>query len=1314
MPSTFPALLLATLCLTGLLRAQVTINELAANPSEKVVKWSASGVPSVGSGTAWNALAFNHTSWSLGSSPLGHGFTGLGTDLTTTMSGKAYSLYLRKEFTASSVQAASTALLRLQIDYNDGFVAYLNGVEIARKNLGATGHFVFASQRAYNAATTSGFSDLTTVPANQVLVTGTNVLAIQVHNYDLATSVKLDAALSLTGGAILINSGSTGGTWRYRVGFHEPSGIVVDTKLVTEPFTAPAGKEDDYEDPAEARDWVELRNAGTTPVDLTGWTLTDAVSQPSKWAFPAGTSIPAGGYLVVMCDKRQEANGAATADLLHASFALEKDGGTVALFNGATQVDSMTYPSGQNANTTYGRSATNGVDLVFFDNGTPGAANGGTELAARADSPTMTQANGVTSLPGGFYNSSQSVTLVCSTAGATIRYTLDGSDPVSSSPVYTSPITAGYVDDKSGVVIRARAFAPGMLPSAVTTQTYLIAQNAALKTLPAILMTGHDSRVFYKPHGVTSIEGGSYDGNFKWVPGNTETYNIAMLEGDAAEREIALEYLRPDGTAGFNVQAGMRLSASNYTRPRLQLRQMSSSPWNWQAWEDKPSFNLYFRGAYGPGQLNHALFPGYDISRFNGLRLRAGKNDAFNPHIVDELCRRAHMAMGHEGVMGTWANLYVNGRFKSYNNLVERIKEEMLQEHYGGSAKWDVIEPGSSSEQAEEGDLVAFNQFLNVTLAADLTVPANWAAIKQSLDIDNVCDWFLMKFYAAMWDWPGNNWVMVRERSTGPNSVWRFIDWDSEGGFNAIGYTAQNVNFDMIANLFATSDTPVRKLFNRLRTSAEFRMRFADRVQKHMFNGGVLDDRGTTFWLKTQKDALKAMVQPIMTYVTGQAFNESWFTTWTAPTTGRRTYLLGPNGTQLAMYGLWPATAAPALSLQGGNVSPGTSLTLTGIGGTIYYTTDGSDPRLEGGTVASNAVAYTSAITLNTSTTVRARVRSTSGEWSPLVEAAFQVNSEPPSSSNLVIAEFMYNPPSATVAEMQAPNAVTNGDDFEFLRVQNIGTKHVLMSQVTLANGITYAFSGSGMASIPPGQSVLVVKSLLAFQKRYGTAYNAMIAAGAYSGSLSNSGETLELRNNGTLLHTVTYSDSAPWPKSADGYGPSLMLRSPLSAPDHTQSANWIASASVGGQPGGVSHAASWALWRDLSFHRTDDAASIKDTDDDPDGDGIPNLLEYALGTAPKISDAPTVLPQVGVVTVEGVEYLALSCRLNAAAVEAVVVPETSTTLASDGWFSGNTHTETVQTSPLLPGGFQSSVIRAKAALAGSSQRFMRLKVIIP
>jgi hypothetical protein len=80
------ALILVLALSASELPAQVVLSELAANPSERIVKWSATGVPSIGSGTPWNAAGFNASAWSTGNAPFGHGSAGLGTDLAAPIS----------------------------------------------------------------------------------------------------------------------------------------------------------------------------------------------------------------------------------------------------------------------------------------------------------------------------------------------------------------------------------------------------------------------------------------------------------------------------------------------------------------------------------------------------------------------------------------------------------------------------------------------------------------------------------------------------------------------------------------------------------------------------------------------------------------------------------------------------------------------------------------------------------------------------------------------------------------------------------------------------------------------------------------------------------------------------------------------------------------------------------------------------------------------------------------------------------------------------------------------------------------------------
>ena len=84
-------------------------------------------------------------------------------------------------------------------------------------------------------------------------------------------------------------------------------------------------------------DYVELKNTTGAAITLIGWSLTNDTAIPAKYAFPAGTSIAAGGYLVIWCDSDTLSPG------LHAGFKLGGSGGTVALFNGALQIDIVAY-----------------------------------------------------------------------------------------------------------------------------------------------------------------------------------------------------------------------------------------------------------------------------------------------------------------------------------------------------------------------------------------------------------------------------------------------------------------------------------------------------------------------------------------------------------------------------------------------------------------------------------------------------------------------------------------------------------------------------------------------------------------------------------------------------------------------------------------------------------------------------------------------------------------------------------------------------------------------------------------------------------
>ncbi|MHB8770772.1 MAG: chitobiase/beta-hexosaminidase C-terminal domain-containing protein [Syntrophales bacterium] len=79
--------------------------------------------------------------------------------------------------------------------------------------------------------------------------------------------------------------------------------------------------------------------------------------------------------------------------------------------------------------------------------------------------------------PAGVYGSDQSVSIQCTTVGATIRYTTDGSTPTAASTLYTAPIPV--TGNGTTVTIRAVALKAGMPDSAVASATYTITTGAA-------------------------------------------------------------------------------------------------------------------------------------------------------------------------------------------------------------------------------------------------------------------------------------------------------------------------------------------------------------------------------------------------------------------------------------------------------------------------------------------------------------------------------------------------------------------------------------------------------------------------------------------------------------------------------------------------------------------------------------------------------------------------------------------------------------------------------------------------------------------
>ena len=158
-----------------------------------------------------------------------------------------------------------------------------------------------------------------------------------------------------------------------------PTTLVINELMASNSTTIldPQGDDDD---------WIELKNTGTTAIDLGGMYLSDKTSNPLKWQFPAGTTIAAGGYLLIWAD---DDDGDSPG--LHTNFKLSAGGESVVLSDidarNNVVIDSVDFPA-QTTDVSYGRSPEGSGAFQALATASPGAPTPVVpEIAIIADGP---------------------------------------------------------------------------------------------------------------------------------------------------------------------------------------------------------------------------------------------------------------------------------------------------------------------------------------------------------------------------------------------------------------------------------------------------------------------------------------------------------------------------------------------------------------------------------------------------------------------------------------------------------------------------------------------------------------------------------------------------------------------------------------------------------------------------------------------------------------------------------------------------------------------------------------------------------------
>ncbi|MCC5808288.1 MAG: chitobiase/beta-hexosaminidase C-terminal domain-containing protein [Opitutales bacterium] len=649
----------------------------------------------------------------------------------------------------------------------------------------------------------------------------------------------------------------------------------------------------------------------------------------------------------------------------------------------------------------YGRSPDGTGAWYFFADPSPGQPNLATTYSAPLEPPEFSRERG-------FYEEAFALTLSHADPEAEIYYSLNGSPPSETDGIrYTGPIT---VDTTT--VVRAVAKREGALPvHHVMTHSYLFLDDVIIQPDdPAVLgfpaLWGNWTAVHYGMNpevtqdpayaplmreALESIPSISLviDMDDMFDPEHG-IYPNRLRKGFAWERPVSFELIHPEADQpGFQINAGVRSQGG-------ASRRIERTP--------KASLRLLFKSEYEARRLEFPFFlsSGSAMDDFNTITLRAEYNNEWlhpngigggdqrsrGQYVRDQFIRQSQIDMTGYGSHSNHAHLYINGVYWGLYNPSERIDAAFAANYFGGEREdWDAITHGG----VRDGNRQAWDA-MRAIAGGGLASMESYEAIKAYLDVPQYTDYMIVNLWAGMHDWPHNNWNAVRRREEGAGFM--FFCWDSERSMEGLHDNRLSDGRD------------AAQFFAALRANTEYRLLFADHVHRHFFNDGALTPARTIERYGRLADRVETAViaesarwgsyrrdkHPV-TGPFGRLYTKNDF--W-IPERDRllNDYLPQRTGIVLNHFrnaGLYPQTAAPAFEPHGATFIGSGGVALSAPQGTVYFTTDGTDPRVYGsGAVSPSAVAADGEVTVETDAVLKARVLH-NGQWSALNEAAYTV-----------------------------------------------------------------------------------------------------------------------------------------------------------------------------------------------------------------------------------------------------------------------------------------------------------------------------------
>ena len=520
--------------------------------------------------------------------------------------------------------------------------------------------------------------------------------------------------------------------------------------------------------------------------------------------------------------------------------------------------------------------------------------------------------------------------------------------------------------------VNGQRFEYGMDKGVVNHRTWGPQLEAALLSIPSISIVTDLAHLFDRgtgiyvnaqQHGRNWERPTSLELIYPGTPRGSGFPDLVPVPSDTNGTQWVLPTAMQDG---FQINAGLRIRGG-YSRS-------GNNP--------KHAFRLFFRDEYGKGELKYPLFGTEGTDHFDKVDLRTAQNYSwsFGNDSANTMCREV-WARDTQGRMGQpythsrYYHLYINGQYWGVYQTQERAEASFGAAYLGGERDdYDTVKVSGSSGgytiEATDGTLdlwrqlwdlanLGFSSHVNYFRAQGLDPEGRRNPdYPVLLDVDNLIDYMIIIFFGGDRDAPisnflgnsrPNNWFGIRNRQG--DAGFRFFVHDSEHSMSR-GMTDRTGPYPA-GDEFQYSNP--QWIHQELMAHPDYRMRFADRAHRYLTGDGLLTPDRAIERLEFRAQQIDMAIIAESARWGSLSLNK---TTWRNMVNFEINSFLSQRAEVVLAQlrktrlrdrteaPLYPEVEAAVFSHSGGQLARGTQISMVAPQGIVYYTKDGTDPRL--------------------------------------------------------------------------------------------------------------------------------------------------------------------------------------------------------------------------------------------------------------------------------------------------------------------------------------------------------------------------------